>query len=384
MLRHIYDLKNGAVDSLMNKTNGLILICVGTFLLALLPVIAAKRKLTETPINGPSLLAFDSEDNLYVVEKYGRHILKIDSKTKSVAVLAGNGKECCFEDGSPARNSSVYDVYSLAVDGQGSVYYGGRNAKDDAFVRKVDLRTGRTFTVAGRAGAETRVTPTGVSSLAADVSDPKGLVVTKSGQLIVAIDMSYQLAELAAIAKTVAGRSVKGFSGDGGLAIDAVFDLPSSLASDSEGNIYVADYFNHRIRRIDAKTQIITTVAGNGSAKESGDNGPATEAGLPYPSGIAIDSGGDLFTIGYGTVRRVDRKTGTIKTIAGTRQPGFSGDGGPATQAQIAPSGLALDSNNNLFISDANVNRIRRIDRQTGIISTFAGNGLPTRKIIIE
>jgi trimeric autotransporter adhesin len=371
----------------MGKVAGRLVISAGLFFWLFLPSNATNRKPTELAVNGPFQLAFDSEDNLYVVEHYGHRILRIDDSMSSVRVVAGNGKECCFRDGAPARSSSIYSVESMAVDSKGDIYFGGLNARDGAFIRKVDGSTNTISTVAGRPSPSTPITPEGVPLLQADVRDPKGMVITKSGNLIVSIDMSYLLAELAGgDAKRVAGRGQKGYSGDDGLAIDATFDLPSFLTSDANGNLFVADYFNHRIRRIDAKSHVVTTVAGNGSTQSSGDNGPAVEAGVRYPFGMAVDSEGNLYVIenGAGTIRRVDSKTGSIHTIAGTGRQGFSGDGGPATKAQIEPAALALDSLGNLYFSDVENNRIRKIDAHTGIISTVVGNGLPKRKIIIE
>jgi hypothetical protein len=119
----------------------------------------------------------------------------------------------------------------------------------------------------------------------------------------------------------------------------------------------VADYFNHRIRKIDATSHVISTVAGNGSKISSGDGGKATEAGVRYPFDIAIDQNDDLFLIenGAGTIRKVDSKTGVITTIAGNGHSGFSGDGGPALKAEVSPAAIALDSKGNLYMSDAGV-----------------------------
>jgi len=366
----------------MHRSLGRWLVVAALPLSVLLPLIAAKRQLTEFAINGPFQLAFDSQNNLYVVEHYGRRILKIDAAMSSIKVVAGNGKECCFQEGASARSTSIYDVDSMAVDSKGNVYFGGLNAKDGAFIRKLDSATNRVSTVAGRPSPSRRITLEGVPLLHADVRDPKGMVVTKSGNLIVSVDESYLLAELTSDAKRVAGRGLKGFSGDGGLAIDATFDSPSSLTVDANGNLFVADYFNHRIRRINVNTQIVTTVAGNGSTQSSGDNGPAIAAGVVYPFGIAVDSERNLYVIenGAGTIRRVDSKTGFIHTVAGTGHQGFSGDRGQATKAEIAPAAIALDSTGNLYFSDIGNNRIRKIYTHTGIISTVVGNGLPKRK----
>lgn len=347
---------------------------------------ATKQDLTKYIINGPYQLVFDSKNNLYVAEHYGRRILRIDLSKSSVDVVAGNGKECCFKEGAPARKVSVYGLESLLVDSSGDIYFGGINAKDGAFIRKVDSVTSTVRTIAGGPAARAQITSSGVPPLEADVRDPKGMVFAKSGSLIFSVDESYLLAELTdGKAVRVAGRAKKGFSGDGGLAINAEFDEPGFLTSDREGNLFIADYFNHRIRRID-KSGIVGTVAGNGAPQSSGDGGPAIKAGVIYPFGTAVDSQENLYLIenGSGTIRRVDAKTGLIITIAGTGRPGFSGDGGPATKAEIDPAAVAIDSQGNLYFSDIGNNRIRKIDTHTGIISTVVGNGLPKRKVIIE
>ncbi|MGH9736548.1 MAG: hypothetical protein ACRD8A_18405 [Candidatus Acidiferrales bacterium] len=273
------------------------------------------------------------------------------------------------------------------MDSNGDIYLGVVNARNGALVGKIDGTTGAVNTVAGRPSPSIKITAEGVPLLQADLRDPTGIAFTKDGALVISVDMSNLLARLGGGKATrVAGRGEKGYSGDGGLAVNAKFDLPSSLASNANGDLFVADYFNHRIRRIDAKSGIITTVAGNGSTHSSGDNGPAVEAGVGYVSGIAVDSQENVYLIekGAGTIRRVDGETGFIRTIAGTGHQGFSGDGGQATKAEIAPAAIALDSSGDLYFSDIDSNRIRKVDVHTGVISTVVGNGLPKRKVIVE
>lgn len=347
---------------------------------------AKRRDLTKRAVNGPYQIVFDPKDNLYVAEHYGRRILKIDLSKSSVVVVAGNGKKCCFREGASARSVSVYDVESMAVDREGDIYLGGINAKDGAFIREVDGATGTVRTIAGGPSARTQISVQGVPPLEADLRDPKGMVYANSRGLVFSVDESNLIAELTnGNVVRLAGRGAKGFSGDGGPAINGEFDLPGFLASDRDGNIFVADYFNHRIRRID-RSGIVVTVAGNGAAHSSGDGGPAIDAGID-PFGIAIDSQETLYLIDYGagaTIRRVDRRTGLITTVAGTGHPGFSGDGGQATNAEIDPAAIACDSLGNLYFSDIDNNRIRKIDMQTRIISTVVGNGRPKRKVVIE
>lgn len=164
--------------------------------------------------------------------------------------------------------------------------------------------------------------------------------------------------------------------GDGGLATSATLASPSDVALDAGGNLFIADIYHFRIRRVDAATGIITTVAGGGS--DFGDGGPATSASLGYPYGIAIDAVGNLFIADadYNRVRRVDAATGIITTVAGNGTYGYYGDGGLATVAALRrPADVALDPGGNLLIVDYNNQRIRRVDVVTGIITTVAGNG---------
>src|SRR2546426_5446372 len=175
----------------------------------------------------------------------------------------------------------------------------------------------------------------------------------------------------------VAGTGTAGFSGDGGPALAARVNLPRAVAMDAEGNLFVADTYNHRIRKIDTDG-IITTVAGTGQAGSSGDGGPATQARIKWPHSVAVDAAGNVYLTDSPNhrIRRVDRATGMIATIAGTGQSGFSGDGGPATKARLHdPKGVMVDADGNVYIADSLNNRIRRVDKATGNIATIAGNG---------
>src|SRR5215218_7289054 len=171
---------------------------------------------------------------------------------------------------------------------------------------------------------------------------------------------------------TVAGTGEPGFSGDGRPATKAQLDVPFAVAVDPEGNLYITDENNFRIRKVD-KGGIITTFAGTGEDRHSGDGGPATSAQLRDPGGIAFDARGNLYVADYTSVRKIDR-SGTITTVAGTGQLGFSGDGGPATEAKLTAYDVALDHQGNIYICDLENQRIRKVDRE-GIIHTVAGSG---------
>jgi sugar lactone lactonase YvrE len=185
---------------------------------------------------------------------------------------------------------------------------------------------------------------------------------------------------------TIGGTGSAGYGGDGGPATNARFNNPHGIASDPAGNVYVADPPNQRIRRIDANSGIVTTVAGSGAGGFGGDGGPATAARLNYPKGVEIAPDGSLYIADNNNhrVRRVDLATGIITTVAGTGTAGFSGDGGPATAARLdEPRNIAFDSAGRLYIVDQNNGRIRRVDSD-GRISTFAAGFAMPRDVAVD
>ena len=182
--------------------------------------------------------------------------------------------------------------------------------------------------------------------------------------------------------QTAVGTGQRGYSGDGGAATGALLSEPFMCAFDAQGNLYVAEAMNHCVRRVDKDTGVITTVAGNGTEGYSGDGGPATEARMNQPYSLQVDSNGHIYIVDRlnAAVRRVDAASGVISTVAGTGQPGYSGDGWPGTQAQLRePNDCFLDGRGGLLIADIQDQRVRRLDLRTGIITTFAGNGEKVR-----
>ena len=175
---------------------------------------------------------------------------------------------------------------------------------------------------------------------------------------------------------TVAGTGEEGYSGDGGPATKARLNLPIAVEVDREGNLYITDEENYRIRKVD-KDGIITTVAGTGKGAgkkgRAADGGPATSAQLRDPGDMTFDDRGNLYLADWTTVRKID-PSGTITTVAGTGQFGFSGDGGPATEAKLTVGDIALDGEGNMYISDTENQRIRKVDKD-GIITTVVGSG---------
>lgn len=182
------------------------------------------------------------------------------------------------------------------------------------------------------------------------------------------------------IITTFVGTGDKGFAGDGGPAVAARLNGPFDLAFDTHGNLYFSDTFNNRIRRVDARSGVITTIAGNGDKGYSGDGGPATAAALNEPYGVVVDRAGNIYTADRlnRRVRRIDAASGVITTVAGNGEAAYSGDGGPAARAGLGePNGLAFDPEERLlYIADVADHRVRVVDLASGIIATFAGTGM--------
>jgi DNA-binding beta-propeller fold protein YncE len=177
---------------------------------------------------------------------------------------------------------------------------------------------------------------------------------------------------------TIAGTGSPGFSGDGGPATQAQINNPYGLVTGPDGALYFCEIGNHRVRRLDLKTHAISTAAGSGLKGYSGDGGPALEASLNEPYEVRFDASGNMYfaEMQNHVVRRVDAKTHIISTVAGTGSPGFAGDGGPANQAQLRqPHSIAFDPQGRLMICDIGNLRIRRVNLQTGTIETWAGTG---------
>ena len=184
------------------------------------------------------------------------------------------------------------------------------------------------------------------------------------------------------IIRTVLGNGEEGWDGDGGPALQAACQLPYACEFDPEGNMVVCMGRQHRIRRMDARTGIITLIAGNGEGGYSGDGGPALDAVINQPYGLAIDANGDIYFAQRfdPAVRKIDSSTGIISTVAGTGEFGYSGDGGPGNQAMLRePNDLYLDGQGGLLIADIQDQRLRRVDLGTGIITKVAGTGEKSR-----
>lgn len=296
------------------------------------------------------------------------------AKPGSIVTIAGNGEPAYAGDRGPAVSASLNEPKSIALDGHGHLFIADA---ENHVVRMVDLVTGLISTVAGcpeQAGSVYETPRSMTGSLVREDEDP----LEDMGET--APRKYTQMADLSGTVRFVVGPApgTGRFHGDGGPALLATLNFPTAVAIDEAGNLYIADTMNHRIRKVDAGTGVITTIAGTGQHRYSGDGGPATAASLNEPSALVVDKSGNLYVADQSNnrVRKIDLATGRITTVAGTGEPAYTGDEIPASEAGLAgPSGLALDLDGALLIADTFNSRIRRVDPDTGVIRTVAGDG---------
>jgi len=324
---------------------------------------------TSAQLNSPTGLAVDAAGNLFIADTNNNCIRKV-TPAGTINTVAGNGTQGFSGDGGSATSAQLWNPSGVAVDTAGNLFIADTNNNR---VRKV-APGGVISTVAGN--GIPGFSGDGGPATSAQLSDPSGVAVDSAGNLFIAdlVNNRIRMVTTGGVISTVAGNGSFGFSGDGGPAIDAQFNYPSGVAVDTAGNLYIADRGNSRVRKVTGG--VISTVAGNGNFGFSGDGGPATSAQLNSPAGVAVDTAGNLFIADLfnNRIRKVTTG-GVISTMAGNGSFGFSGDGGSAISAQLSdPYGVGVDAAGNLFIADTNNNRIRKVT-PAGIISTVAGNG---------
>jgi uncharacterized protein (TIGR03437 family) len=321
------------------------------------------------PIN-PQLagMAIDAAGNLLVADEGADRVVSV-TPSGSVTVVAGNLCNGTTNDGGPATNAAVYPA-AVATDASGSFYIADRgNGK----IRKV-AANGTISTLAGNGGPF--FSGDGGPATAALLS-VGGIAADSAGNVYVSDSQTSRVRKIASngTISTIAGIGTAGFSGDGGPASSAQLNVPAGIAVDSGGNVYVADYQNQRVRKISGGGTI-ATVAGSGVAGFSGDGGPATQANLNGPVSVAVDSSGNLWIADSGNnrVRKVSSQ-GTIATVVGNGQFGEGGNGGPAVNASIDMTvNIAVDTAANLYLAEYNEDRIRKVGTD-GVINLFAGGG---------
>jgi uncharacterized protein (TIGR03437 family) len=311
---------------------------------------------TSAWLASPEGVAVDTAGNLYIADTGDNRIRKVFPSDGVIGTMAGNGTQGFSGDNGPANSAELYFPGGVAVDSAGNLYIADTwNNR----IRKVSngVITGVITTIAGN-GTRAFSGDNGPAT-SAQLDGPVGIAVDSAGNLYVADTSNSRIRRVSnGVITTVAGNGKAGYSGDNGPATSAGLNYPTGVAVDSAGNLYIADTSNSRIRKV--SNGVITTVAGSGTPGSSGDGGPATSADLLGPTGIAVDSAGSLYVADYADERIRKVSNGVITTVAGDEVPGFSGDNGPATSAQLeGPSGVAVDSAGNVYIADAFNNRIR-------------------------
>lgn len=305
----------------------------------------------------------DKKGNVYISQVADQVIRKVDARSGIITTIAGNGQNGFSGDDGPATQASLSNAFHIVADDEGNLYISDLSNNR---IRRIDHRTGIINTIAG----------TGVQgfngdgpALTRDLTGPFGLQLDQKGNLIFSDQFGLCLRKMnlrTGMITTIAGNNLnRGYGGDGGPATQASFDFIWHVALDNGcGDIYVGDVSNHRVRKIDGRSGIITTVAGNGIQGNSGMGGPATQASFTEPVGVALDKEGNLFVCDQVLMQiyRIDRKTGLINLIAGNGTYGFSGDGGPSVLSVLNhPNSLSFDPIGNLFFSDTYNNRVRKI-----------------------
>ncbi len=318
---------------------------------------------TGTSLYLPAGIAVDGAGNLYVADTTNNRVRRVDAAAPhNITTVAGDGNAGSIGDGGPATAAEITGPSGLALDGAGNLYIAdtGNHA-----IRRVDAVTGLITTVAGTLG-QANYTGNAGPAIGATLNAPQGIALTPAGDLIIADTGN---AVIRAVTKsdgyiqTIAGTGTPGFNGDG-LATSTQLNSPSSIALRSDGVIAIADLNNNRVRLL-TLAGTISTVAGNGTPGYSGDGGNATQAELQRPSAVVFDPAGDLLIADdlNDCIRFVSGSDGTISTLAGNpADDRYAGDGGPDNAARMhGPDGLFFDAAGNLWISDSFNNRVREV-----------------------
>ena len=325
----------------------------------------------EAKLAWPTGVAVDAAGNLYIADPEDQRIRRVDP-SGAISTFAGTGERGFDGDGGTALLARFSSPTDVEVDTAGNLYIADSS---NHRIRKVDP-SGIITTIAGT--DERGFDGDGGPAVEARLHLPRDVAVDAAGNLFIADASNHRIRRVdpSGIISTVAGTGERGFSVGYGPAVQAMLSFLTGVAVDTAGNLYIADYENRRVRKVDP-SGIITTFAGTGEADFFiQEGGQAVQATLSLPHGVAVDSSGNVFIADSGNARihRVD-PSGIITTVAGTNVQGFTGDGGPATLARVyVPSGVAVDAAGNLFIADTGNRRIRKVDT-SGTITTVAGSG---------
>src|ERR1039457_4705676 len=324
----------------------------------------------------PGGVAADTNGNVYIADT-GDNLIRKVTTDGLINSIAGDSYGSYKGDAGPALTAELHSPEDVAVDSSGNVYIAD---SANAVIREITASTGIINYIAGNVSTTTGPTigysGDGAAANLAGLVTPFALALDSSGDIFLAENGDSRIRKIDSKGNisTIAGTGTAGFGGDGSAGSKALLGFPTGVAVDSSGNVYIADSLNLRIRKL-ASGGNIGTVAGNGNYSYSGDSGQATSAQLNTPQAVAVDSSGNLYIAD--TVNNVVRKVtagGVISTIAGNGTAGSAGDGGAATGAQLnSPQGIAVDASGNVYVADTQNARVRKISG--GTINTVAGSG---------
>jgi DNA-binding beta-propeller fold protein YncE len=326
-------------------------------------------------LENPSGIAVDDNGNVYIAERRANRIRKVDSNG-IITTLAGTGKRSYSGDGGPAHLADIAVPEIMLIDSKGHLVFCDRT---NARVRKINLKTGIISTIAGN-GTPGYAGDSGPATQAS-ITYPYGLALDADGNIYIADTENHCIRKVdikTGMITTVAGNGKQGFSGDGGLAKDAAFNRPHVLAFDPQGNLYIGDSFNQRIRKVDKETQIIETIAGTGEQRHSGEGGLAIEASFIFFGSLVFDAEGNLYLSGGDhRIRKIDGKSQVITTVAGTGVQGNTRTPATALSFQFnGPYGLARDKTGSLYVVDSGNGRVVKIDTSNRV-TLVAGKETP-------
>ncbi len=320
---------------------------------------------TAAQLAGPYAVSMDGNGNLYITDQFNFRIRQVSS-SGIITTVAGTGATGFAGDAAKATAGQISAVVGIVADAAGNFYISdtGNNR-----IRKI-TSAGIISTFAGN--GNTGLSGDGAAATNATLSQPTGLALDSAGNLYIADSANNVIRKVGSDGNInrIVGSGFTGFLGDGGQAQYVNLNGPRGVAVDGNGNIYVADTENHRIRMM-SKSGIVTTIAGTGTAAFSGDGGPAVAAKLNRPLGIAVDKAGNVYFADYfnSRIRKIGLD-GIIRTVAGNGQLGYSGDGGIATSAALHfPSGVAVDANGKVYVADVQNNVIRLLTPSSAPVS---------------
>jgi DNA-binding beta-propeller fold protein YncE len=315
-------------------------------------------------LNGPFDVAFDRSGNLYFSDTFNHRIRRVDARTGIITTIAGNGEPGYSGDGGPAVRASLNEPYGIAIDRAGHIFVADRLNRR---VRRIDAAQGTITTVAG--SGEAAYSGDGGPAARAGLAEPNGLALDAEERHLYIADVADHRVRLVDLSSgtigTFAGTGKAEHGGDGGPANGARIFGARAVKLGPDGTVYILERQGSSLRAIDPATGVITTIAGTTGRGYSGDDGPAIAAVFDAPKEMAIDPDGNILIVDTENhaIRLIDRASGIVTTIAGGRQ-GAGGDGGPATQAGLdRPHGAVVGPDGAVYIGDTNNHRIRKVAR---------------------